>query len=464
MARRPSATDGGTRRARVAGWFAARRGGLLLGVVVFVVHALSPSPQSGDSRLSVIVAWNLLTTGSLDLSGVPAVESLTWRGDLIDGPGGSVLPFFPWPPMLFALPGALVLAMLGVDPATLSVSDPNATWIVEVPTAALLVALTSVVLRRLILDAGTPWSTPLVGWIAPLAFAFTTIAWSSGSRALWQQTVSMLMIALTLLAVQRRGRGGAWPWLIGVFAALALVVRPTNAVFVLPLVVWMAVASRPGLRRGLAGGLLVLVPFALVSWIFYGAPLPPYYLPTRLGDAPVWEFGESLAVHLVSPGRGLLIYVPLTLLAVAGVVFRLRTGRFTGLDLVFVIAVLGQIAVVAKFGSTNGFTFGPRLLLDVVPLLVLLAAPCFVVLHPAAPRGGLRMIAAAGVVAVLGWGLFVNGSGAVTRSAVCWNVSPELIDEAPARVWDWSDPPFLRPWGELAAHRPFFVGSCPTPA
>lgn len=445
-------------RDRLAPW----RGGILLGIAVAVLHTLSPSPQSGDSRLSVVVAWRLLTTGSLDLSGIPIVDELAGRGDLVTTTGGMLLPYFPWPPMLLALPGAIVLRLLGVDPATLSISDPNATWIVEVPTAAVLVAVTAVLLRRLVLDAGASWSTPLVGWSASLAFAFTTIAWSTGSRALWQQTVSMLVIVLMLLAVQRRDRGSAWPWLIGVFAGLALIVRPTNAVVVLPLLVWAFVAARSSLPRALVGGLAVLVPFAAVSWAFYGGPLPPYYLPTRLGDAPVYGLLESLGVHLISPGRGLLLYVPMALLAVAGVVDRLRTRSFRGVDAVLVVAVLGQIAVISKFGSTNGFTYGPRLLLDVVPLLVLLAAPAFAALRPVAPRRLSAVLAMAGVLLVLGWGLFVNGTGAVTRAAVCWNVTPELIDEAPERVWDWTDPPFLRPWTDVAAGRPFFVGTCPT--
>ncbi|WP_395639748.1 hypothetical protein [Pseudolysinimonas sp.] len=455
-----AALGAGPRDGRVLRRLLAWRPALLLGAVVFLVHAFSPSPQTGDSRLSVIVAWNLLTTGSLDLSGLPAVEALESRGDLVNGPDGSLLPFFPWPPMLFALPGAVLLALAGIDPATLSISDPNETWLVEVPTAALLVAVTTVLLRRLVLDAGERWSTPLVANVVALAFAFTTIAWSAGSRALWQQTVSMLVIVLTLLAVQRRSRRGAWPWLIGVFAALALVTRPTNAVFVLPLVVWMIGVDRPNVVRGLLGGAAVLTPFVLISWVVYGAVLPPYYLPTRLGDVPVWGLAESLGVHLVSPGRGLLIYVPIVVLAVAGLVIRIRGRSLRSLDVVLIVAVLAQIAVIAKFGSTNGFTYGPRLLLDIVPLLALLAAPAFTALRPARWTV-LRVFAATGVVAVLGWGLFVNGTGAATRAAVCWNVTPELIDEAPARVWDWGDPPFLRPWADLTAGRPFFVGSCP---
>jgi hypothetical protein len=120
--------------------------------------------------------------------------------------------------------------------------------------------------------------------------------------------------------------------------------------------------------------------------------------------------------------------------------------------------------VISKFGSTNGFTYGPRLLMDVVPLLVLLAAPTFGVLRLPRPSSVSKLLAMAGVIVVLAGGLFVNASGALSRAAVCWNVSPEKIDDAPERVWDWADPPFLRPWRALAEGAPFFVGTCPVAA
>lgn len=457
---RPRRPETARPRTGFAGWWHDRRGGLLLGAIVFVVHAVSPSPQVGDSRLSVVVAWQLATTGSLDVSAAPAVQSLAWTGDLVTGPDGALLPFFPWPPMLLALPGAALIALFGVDPAALSISEPNATWIVEVPTASLLVAMTAAVIRRLVMDGSGPWATPAVGWLASLSFAFTTIAWSTGSRALWQQTVSMLTIALLLLAVQRRERAGAWPLLAGVLAALALVVRPTNVVIVLPLALWLAVVDRPTLLRSLVGALGVMAPFAVLSLVFYGSALPPYYLPSRLAQDPVWDLGESLAVHLVSPGRGLFLYVPVAILAGVGIGMRLRSRTLTGFDVALSVAVIGQLALIAKFGSTNGFTYGPRLLLDIVPVLVLLAAPALRLLT-VRPSRGLGLLAIAGVTATLAWGLFINASGAVSRAAVCWNVTPETIDVAPHRVWDWSDPPFLRPWNELATGGDFLVGHCP---
>lgn len=451
-----------TRRRSIPPWCATLA--LVLGIAV--VHALSPSPQSGDSRLSLVVAWQLLTTGSVDLAHVPAVTSLTWHGDLIPTADGRLVPFFPWPPMLLALPGALILALLGHDPAAVSISDPNLTWIVEVPTAGVLVAITAAVLRRIVLDAGRTWSTPAVGLLTALGFAFTTIAWSAGSRALWQQTVSMLVLALLVLALQRVTRGGRWPWLAGALTALAFIVRPTNAVVALLVITWTLVTLRRAAWRPALAATAVGLVFLAASWLLVGTPLPDYYLPSRLASDPVYPFGESLGVHLVSPARGLLVYVPLVIVATATTVVRAVRRDLGGLDLVLAGSVVLQILVIAKFGSTDGFTVGPRLLLDVVPFVVLLAAPALALVTTrttAGPTPVRRTLAAVGVALALGAGLFVNASSAVSRDAVCWNVSPAHIDDAPSRVWDAADPPFLRPWRALAAGDGLTLGPCPPP-
>jgi hypothetical protein len=445
---------------RVRDAILTHRADLLLAGAVILIHVVSPSPQTGDSRLSMLTAWRFATRLSLDISSAPAVHDLVWRGDIVRH-GEAVLPYFPWPPMLLALPGTLIARIFGVDPETLSISDPNLTWIVEVPTASVMVAVTAVMLRHVVLGIDSEWATPRIATFTAVAFAFTTIAWSAGSRALWQQTASMLFLTAAVLAAQRVGSGGRWPVLLGAFAGMALVSRPTNAVIVAALVGWMLVTHRRLLLAAIAGGLAVLVPFLLYSWSQYGQPLPPYYRPGRILGSGVYEVWESAAVNLVSPARGLLIFVPVTFLAVAGVILRARRHELTALDTTLGVSVIAQFIVIARFGSTHGFTYGPRLLMDVVPFLMILAVPTFASLRrPSRGMATGAIAASAAVALVLAWGLFVNGTGALSRAAVCWNVTPSLLDYHPERVWDWGDPQFLRPWRELVAGRNALVGPC----
>lgn len=423
----------------------------VLGLVIFLIHTLSPSVLIGDSRLSAIAGWQFIGHGNLHLEGYQSVSSLSSHGDVVQY-AGHTLPYFPWPTMLFTIPADLVLAALGLDPAALSINNPARTFLVELPTASLIVAITALVLRAIVLGMHRQHTgTALANGVA-LVFAFTTSAWSVGSRALWQQTVSMLFIALSVLAAQHvllRYRTG-WAVVLGASLGMAAIVRPTNAVFVLVAVLWLAYTRRAALLPTALPLLAILVVFIVFSKSQYGALLPPYYLPGRLNSGPIIPFLEGLGLNLFSPSRGLAIYDPILLVAFFGLYQSVRTRQIHSWQVALWLVVMGQLVVIAKFGSTGGDAYGPRLMLDVVPLLVVLAVPPLAALwRPAKPRR-VETLALSLVIVVMGFGLFVNGTGGVLRSARCWNIVPDKIDSNPGRIWSWSDAQFLRPYKQLA--------------
>jgi len=57
---------------------------------------------------------------------------------------------------------------------------------------------------------------------------------------------------------------------------------------------------------------------------------------------------------------------------------------------------------------------------------------------------GKRRAIAAGFLALVAWGVLVHAHGATSIAANQWSALPVNVDEARWRVWDWSDPQFLR--------------------
>ena len=167
-----------------ASWLRRNRGGMLLAGVVFLVHSFSPSVQIGDSRLSAVTAWRFLTHFDLHLQDNPMVAQLGNSYDLVFA-GGHTLPYFPWPDMLLAIPADIALLLTGRTAADLSLTDPSQTFLVEIPTASLLVAITAWVLRSVLLSLPGIHIQPRVATFGGAVFAFGTSAWSVGSRALW---------------------------------------------------------------------------------------------------------------------------------------------------------------------------------------------------------------------------------------------------------------------------------------
>jgi hypothetical protein len=443
------------------------RRGLLLFLVVAAIHALSPDVQVTDSRLSVPTAYAALH-GGLDVEHVPGVDTALAQTDYdVTRHDGHTLPYFPWPPMLLAVPGVALAGLAGVHIESLHPGAPNRTFPVELPTAALLVAAAAVVMALLVLelagDVGDDERKRVRYAIGvALLFAFGTAAWSTASRALWQHTPALLCASGALLAAvrSRSRREPRYLWLLGAALALGFTMRPTFAV---PLVVfgaWAAYEHRLRAWRVLAAAALVAVPFVLVNVAAYGALLPPYYSGGRLGSEAAIGFGESLLVQLFSPSRGLFVYTPMFLLAPVGLWLRRRAGRLTSLDVAVTVTVVAHWVIVARYGSTGGSSYGARFFTEAVPYLLYLSLPVFerAVLVRDLPRR-----ASVAVAALVALSVAFTIPGAVTRSAFCWSATPKFIDTHPGRLWDWGDPQFLRPVRDLADGRSakaIVVGSC----
>jgi hypothetical protein len=430
---------------------AVRRAGLAVGlfaVVGFVYHD-SKVATSFDSLWSVHQALSLIHAGDLDLDEFRAVVPPDdYRVEEVRGHLRSI---FPVGTVLLAAP--LVAAGEATRwPASyerLQRAPPD--WgalKLEKTVASVLVALAAALLflvaRRRGLTAGQ-------GALAALAFAFATPAWSLASRGLWQHGPVMLLLALALWLFEVAEERRAAAALTALPLAFAFLVRPTAVV---PLVLFgAAVAVRH--RRWLVGWLLgaasVLVPFALWSTAVYGALVPPYYRAGRLGLHG--ELGQALAANLVSPARGLLVYAPLLLAALFGPFLAGGSGRRRrAVEAAAAGTVLLHwLAVSAYDHWWAGHGYGPRFMADLVPLLVYLALPVLPAVWPrprvpAVPAGRAvgRRAAAAALLAAVAWGLFVHARGARSLDWMSWDETPVDVDDHPERVWDWSDPPFLR--------------------
>lgn len=452
VTRDPDNTRPRSRRAALVGLFFA----------VAVVHMVSPGVQVTDSRLSVPTAYAVVRDGTLALDGVPSVAPAieTVRYDVVRR-DGRTLPFFPWPPMMLAIPGVAAADVVGIDVGSMRPSDPNETYPIEVPTAALLVAASAVVVALVVRDVAS--DHPRAGAFSigvALLFAFGTAAWSTGSRSLWAHTPAMLSASVALLAAVRSRDRSGYLWLLGAALATGFVMRPTGAVPLLVLGSWSLVAHRRGSWRVMAAGAAVAVPFVAVNLATYGSILAPYYAGTRIGSEAGIRFGESLLVHLISPNRGLLAFTPIFVLAPVGLWLRKRSGDLAPLDVAVGVTCLLHWIVIAGYGSTGGSSYGARFFTEIVPYLLYLCVPVLdrVFLRRDARRGTTVAVATLAFASVA-----LTIPGALTRSAFCWSATPEFVDSAPERVWDWSDPQFFRPISRLmsgASARNVVIGSC----
>ena len=276
-------------------------------------------------------------------------------------------------------------------------------------------------------------------WMA-LQFSFSTLAFSLVSRALWQHAPSIFLNSLLLLILIKL-KHARWAAAAGAVLALAFFTRPTNVIPAFVVGIYLLRRDWKSAALLVAGALPVTAAFISANVAMYGTLLAPYFLPERSNAASLTSGPnvEALLGNLISPGRGLFVYMPFLLLLFAPTVWRhpaadpLRKWR-PWLAAIFI----GQLLLVSAVeGWWSGFSYGLRYLSDVLPYLMLLWTPALLVVQSS------RMFRAVYIL-LTAISLFINTRGAVSIGVHHWNATPVSVDQDPSRVWDWTDLPFQR--------------------
>lgn len=434
-----------TARSQPRPWLSA-----LLFAVLWLAYAASPLRLSLDSKWSIHTALSLLHGGWGDLSHyLPILAGTGFNG--IELRHGRLHTIFPV--------GVSLLAIPFVAAAESIVPDFDLLVRYAVPTglegwiAAFYAALAGVLFFRI---AWLRTQSLPTSMLATLIFAFGTSMWSTASRVLWQHGPLVAALLAAMLLLLRARERPALVQYAGLALAVAYVIRPTAAIAVVVLSLYVFLAHRAQFIRYLLWAMPVAAPWLAFNWIVFDGLLPPYYMAGRLAGSTT--VAEALAGNLMSPARGLFVYSPILVLALPGVVMGLRERADRLLHLALIAtALLLWIAVARLPHWWAGHSFGPRFMTDALPFVAyFLLFP----LQAVARWQGFRRAAAVLAVALLAAAsLLIHYTGAFNRATHHWNAGPRDVDAAPARLWDWRDPMFLR--GTFAPLRPRLDGIVP---
>ena len=195
----------------------------------------------------------------------------------------------------------------------------------------------------------------------------------------------------------------------------------------------------------------------------FGQVLPSYYLPERLsGGATV---GTALLGNLLSPGRGLFVFSPILLVAIPGFIISLRDRADHRLHTAFGLIIILHWLSISRFPHWwGGFSFGPRLMSDILPFMTYFIG--FAIRDIIDCKARIpRQIGTATVVILALASVAINAQGALSWAPSMWSVVPTSIDENPQRLSDWSDLQFTRAFSRPAP-MPYFGPLLPglTPA
>jgi hypothetical protein len=415
----------------------ARVRGMATGLFVLlmvVYNANGREMGTTDSQPLKFLAREIAVQRTLTLDRVVAERpGLGDRAAFQRDRGGHFRSAYPIVPALIAAVPATVLQVTGV----VDMDAPLASNFVAKMTASALtawaVALIFATLTRLVPLRPAVFATAAIG--------LGTNYWVIASQTLWRHETVAFGTALALWAwlrdpsaIERRH-----VWFGGIGLALAAASRPQALVLVAVLLVWLG--ARAGLKRAIApaaivAGMLLAVSAINIAW--FGGPLgalpaleavhPTVHgVPGPVSHEP-WIGAAGL---LISPSRGLFVFSPVLIVAVAAAL-GWTAVRSAGLGLVAVAVALqfGAYAIYSVWWG--GHTYGPRYLIDVLaPLAPFLAIGADRLLRHRA-TAALALVLCAASIGIAAVGAFVHPNEQ-------WNTRPAGVDLNHDRLWDWHD-------------------------
>jgi len=366
---------------------------ILLFLALFLIYNLTlESPLTGDCMPNMYLPLSILRHGSISLSFFPELYAAGRPYYLVPFQGG-LHSIFGIGAALFAVPFYLPLAFGNSSPSFITLI--YLAKLVASFYAALSAALIYAALRRI---TSREWALTVA-----LLYGLATPTFCTSSQALWQHPPSQFLLSLTIYFLVRGREERRFTALSGLPLGFAVLVRSTNMVFILPLLLYVAWEK----RSELPGFVLCLLPAALATGLYnhvaYGAfyrfPVmaPKYLLPVEefnMYNESGGYWRTSLPVgflgNLVSPSRGLFFISPVLMLVLPGAWFLYRNRKKDGRAILltcFLLAFLAQLLLVSKKTDwTGGLSFGNRLLVDTLPFLVFLLVP-FLECLPRVPGG-----------------------------------------------------------------------------
>ncbi len=405
--------------------------GALIVVVTFLIYLVSPIVISSDAMFAMHVAASfykglhgevsawlpaIKATSAYQLvGGLPYQLVTTPTGIYSQYPIGTPLMVVPYVALNDALGGNLLPSL---EHNIVPWHDHIAASLIS----AAAVAVLYLAMRR-------RQASVTAALLATVALALGTSMWSTASRGLWQHGPLILCFSLAIFFLSRQPIRLADAALAGFALGYAVLIRQTAGLALMAITLALLTLNwRAALALVLASAPPILVMFAynLSAFGWIGNP----YVSQYSGSAS-WSW-VAFAGLMVSPQRGLLIFSPILLFAVYGFGQWVRQRHASPLDWAYLGYCAGLWIFVAFWPAWyGGYAYGPRMMSDTLPFLVLYVA----VAWDAIAARRLALPALAGFILLLAVSCAIHARGATDWDVWRWNHRPGLAD----RLWDWRD-------------------------
>lgn len=262
-----------------------------------------------------------------------------------------------------------------------------------------------------------------------ILYALGSSSFSVSSQALWQHGSSQLAIICAIYCIVRGRDEPHWIAYAGFPCAFSVLCRPADLLIAVPISLYVLFQHWKSFPKYV---LWALPSVAFYIWYNVHYFQNPGRTQFKIEKSWLWStpMFEGLSNVLLSPGRGLLIYSPVFLFSFLGIILIWRRKEYV-LFRYLSVGVLATIFMYSKyFGWWGGYTYGPRLLADITPILALCILPIVPLLQKSKPALYIFILVGAFSIAAHANGAFFEDG--------TWNASMD-ISKYPERNWRWDD-------------------------
>lgn len=418
---------------------------IILFLFSLAVFLSAPVIAVNDSRYTALLSECLLHHRSAELDEYYKVPVPWLTGDTarpedaneyqLVKARGHVTYYFPHGSSILSMPLVAAMNAVGVSAATPDgrLNLAGEIRIERAIASVLMAGLTCVFFAMALMMLPVTWSL-----VVAFGASMGSQILSTASRGLWSHTWEIFLyglIAHSLLSAEHRGARIHAVWLATLVAWIYFV-RPTGAVAIIAVsayALWVHRRDFIAYAATLAGWLAAFVGY---SWSVFGTMFAPYYMASRMRFE---NFAVALVGNLISPSRGLLVFVPTTLFVLyLAVRYRKRLAYRQLAVLAFAQIVGLEIIIGTNFYWSGGLCYGPRYFTDAIPWFVLLAILGLDAMRRVQPPSQHRMEIAAAIF-LLALSVAINAGGAWSYAGLDWN----LAQWHSRGIFDWRYPQFM---------------------
>lgn len=421
-----------------------------------------------DPSATLLTAESLIQHGSVNLNHYPrailerrGTYQIVGRGEgkpkkLVDTPEEDpVFYFYPPGSPISAIPAAWISNKLGIS----FVDFSNEVLVQRILSGSIF---TVNYITMVLMGSSICGFLPAV--VLALAWSLGSSLLSTGISALWSHDFAIFYAFLAInalygLTIQQDllisgktkiNSQRTKAFLAGIFSIAAFACRP--GMILLTGCGIGYIASTKSIRNSMLspyiGGLLVaLTSFWIFSQAQYESFVPPYYL-MKLSPHSISEATGAIVGLLLSPSRGLFIFTPISAFYSLLCIWIWKKEGFKNWMIFAIVWPLLQLILLSRWpGWWGGASYGPRLLMDIIPGMAFgsffVESELKIIRWPLQKNNQLLLKMLLGCA--IYFSVIVHSSPLIGSNAIWkyrWNTDP-IIDKCAEVIWDWRYPQFI---------------------